>query len=215
MVITQKGSGRLDGKMWFLVSSLPDRISVNHKQIISIHSWQEEELNSAGRVAKCTVVRNVNYFLWISDALKDSHGAMDSLPHPRRQGLTVASSLPCSPGSASYIMDSSCCHPLSQSFPGLMRAVEEHVWSILLLEKETNFLMVSTDFLKPCLFKLILQGPDTYSCSSGLWMQISLVHTSCSWIIMFLLASLHHEYFWAWFGLNQLAREGCAQNSVP
>lgn len=116
---------------------------------------------------------------------------------------------------ASYIMDSSCCHPLSQSFPCLTRAVEGHVWSILLLEKETNSLMVSTDFLKPCLFKLILQGPDTYSCSSGLWMQISLVHTSCSWIIMFLLASLHHEYFWAWFGLNQLAREGCAQNSVP
>lgn len=45
---------------------------------------------------------------------------------------------------------------------------------------------------------------DTYSCSNGFWMQISLVHTSCSWIIMFLLASVHHEYFWARIGLNQV-----------
>lgn len=156
MVITQKGSGRLDDKMWFLVSSLPDRISVNHKQITSIHSWQEEELYSA----KCTVVKNVNYFLWISDALKESLGAMDSLPHPRRQGLIVDSSLPCSPGSASCNIDSSCWHSLSQSFPCLMRAVKEHIWSIQLLEKKTNSLMISTDFLKSCLFKLILQGPS-------------------------------------------------------
>lgn len=49
--------------MWFLVSSLSDRISANHKQITSIHSWQEEELCSAGRVAECTVVRNVDCFL--------------------------------------------------------------------------------------------------------------------------------------------------------
>lgn len=60
--IPQKGSGRLDDKMWFLVSSLPDRICVNCKQITSIHSWQEEELVSAGGVAECTVVRNVDYF---------------------------------------------------------------------------------------------------------------------------------------------------------
>ena len=63
MVITPKGSGRLDDKIWIVVSSLPNSISVNHKQITSIHSWQEEELYSAGRVSECTVVNNVDSFL--------------------------------------------------------------------------------------------------------------------------------------------------------
>ena len=211
MVITQKGSGRLNDKMWFLVSSLPDRISANHKQITSIHSWQEEELYSA----KCTVVKNVNYFLWISDALKESLGAMDSLPHPRRQGLIVDSSLPCSPGSASCNIDSSCWHSLSQSFPCLIRAVKEHIWSILLLEEKNKFSdgkhrfseipFVQTHSSRPISSTNCFVKPsDTYSCSKGFWMQISLVHTSCSWMIMFLLTSLHHEFFWARFGLNQV-----------
>lgn len=132
--------------MWFLVSSPPDRISVNHKQITSIHNWREEELYSAGGVAEYTVVRQVDCFLGIQRCSQSQAWCYGRLPHPRRQSLSLDSFQQCHPGPASYTIVSSYCHYTSQSFPCPMRTVEEHIENIQPREKKTNSLMVKHSF---------------------------------------------------------------------
>lgn len=104
--------------MWFLVSSLPDRISVNHKQITSIHSWQEVELYSAGGVAECTVVRNVDHFPGMQRCPQRQSWCRGQFSPPQRTepwcGLFPAMSPRVT---ASFITDSRYCHWISQSFP--------------------------------------------------------------------------------------------------